>query len=581
MADDTTLFIANIKSLEKAIEKFRRFEQFSGLKLNLSKTELIPIGNLKNKNIELPESIIEIRVKHGPFKALGIWFTTDTKVCTELNLEDRLKNMETLINIWRSRNLSLKGKTTIIKTLILPQIQFLFSMIYIPDNIIERIDKMLFNFLWDNKTAKIKKLTMIAPIEDGGLGMIDVHEVHRAAKCGWIKRIYDNTQSKWKITTQYMLAIPIHAMNKNLDKKVIKECKSDFHSQILSSWIELHNIEPSSTEEILNEYLILNRHIQVENKSIPENFCGNNNNNIKIAQIINEEGKFKTLEILNRTLTTNITTMQYNSIKSAIPLEWKQKLKTGCNTQNIIASIQQDTTPWVKINSKPINITEISTKKIYLTLIKRKIQEGVCIEKWISRFPFLGTMDWSVIYKLAFKTSTEPYLQSFQYKIIQGTLNCNYNLNKWTILDNNKCLYCEEIDTIEHRLYACEQSRLFWKRLQEWMRDNLEVSFPLTVCEVLFGINLISDPNVKVMNFIILLGKWYINNTKQNEKPLYFINFLTLLQNKISAMVNGNKIQCRNTPEWQNILVQSLMIPEPEIADDTIFFNHMSIYYYL
>ena len=92
-------------------------------------------------------------------------------------------------------------------------------MIYIPESTIERIDKMLFNFLWDNKTAKIKKLTTIAAIEEGELGMIDVHEVHRAAKCGWIKRIHDNTQSKWKITTQCMLAISVHALNKNLDKK--------------------------------------------------------------------------------------------------------------------------------------------------------------------------------------------------------------------------------------------------------------------------------------------------------------------------------------------------------------------------
>ena len=339
---------------------------------------------MKNENIQLPESLIEINVKNGPFKALGIWFTTDTKVCTELNLDDRLKSMETLINIWRSRNLSLKGKTTIIKTLILPQIQFLFSMIYIPESTIERIDKMLFNFLWDNKTPKIKKLTTIAAIEDGGLGMIDVHEVHRAAKCGWIKRLHDNTQSKWKITTQYMLAISIHALNKNLDKKVIKECKSEFHSQILRSWIELHNKNPSGIKEILNEYVLLNRHIQVENKPIPENFCGNNNNNLKIAHLIDEEGKFKTLEILNRNLTTSITIMQYNSIKAAIPLEWKQKCRAECNIQNITESIQKDITPEVKIRGKLINLTEITTKKIYQTLIKRKIQEGVCIEKYIN-----------------------------------------------------------------------------------------------------------------------------------------------------------------------------------------------------
>ena len=105
--------------------------------------------------------------------------------------------METLLNIWRSRNLSLKGKITIMKTIILPQIQFLFSMIYIPDEILDKIDKLLFNYLWDCKRSKIKRTTITAKIENGGLGMIDVHEVHNASKCGWIKRLHDETNSKW------------------------------------------------------------------------------------------------------------------------------------------------------------------------------------------------------------------------------------------------------------------------------------------------------------------------------------------------------------------------------------------------
>ena len=41
--------------------------------------------------------------------------------------------------------------------------------------------------------------------------------------------------------------------------------------------------------------------------------------------------------------------MQYNSIKSAIPDEWKKKLKSKCNIQNITESLQKDTTPEVKI----------------------------------------------------------------------------------------------------------------------------------------------------------------------------------------------------------------------------------------
>ena len=113
----------------------------------MSKTELIPIGLCKGKELELTEALSQITVKNGPFKALGVWYSTDTKISTKLNLLDQLNSMETLLNIWRSRNLSLKGKITIMKTSILPQIQFLFSMIYIPDEILDKIDKLLFDYL--------------------------------------------------------------------------------------------------------------------------------------------------------------------------------------------------------------------------------------------------------------------------------------------------------------------------------------------------------------------------------------------------------------------------------------------------
>ena len=37
----------------------------------MKKTEIIPIGILRNKNILLLIDLKEIRIKHGPFKALG------------------------------------------------------------------------------------------------------------------------------------------------------------------------------------------------------------------------------------------------------------------------------------------------------------------------------------------------------------------------------------------------------------------------------------------------------------------------------------------------------------------------------
>ena len=52
---------------------------------------------------------------------------------------------------------------------------------------------MLFDHLSDNKPSKIKRSTVIASIEQGGLAMIDVYEVHATVNCGWIRCLYDDS----------------------------------------------------------------------------------------------------------------------------------------------------------------------------------------------------------------------------------------------------------------------------------------------------------------------------------------------------------------------------------------------------
>ena len=67
MADDNTLMNIDTQSIINARNIFNSFEKCSGLKLNLSKTEIIPIGSQKGKDIILPRHLCKIPVKHGPF----------------------------------------------------------------------------------------------------------------------------------------------------------------------------------------------------------------------------------------------------------------------------------------------------------------------------------------------------------------------------------------------------------------------------------------------------------------------------------------------------------------------------------
>ena len=45
---------------------------------------------------------------------------------------------------------------------------------------------------------KIKRQTITAPTEEGGLNMVDVYEVNNAAKYSWIKRLVSEIDGKWK-----------------------------------------------------------------------------------------------------------------------------------------------------------------------------------------------------------------------------------------------------------------------------------------------------------------------------------------------------------------------------------------------
>ena len=48
LADDTTLFLKNTKSLQCSLNILENFNKCSGLKLNYTKTDVLPIGETEN-----------------------------------------------------------------------------------------------------------------------------------------------------------------------------------------------------------------------------------------------------------------------------------------------------------------------------------------------------------------------------------------------------------------------------------------------------------------------------------------------------------------------------------------------------
>ena len=72
MADDTTIFVKDLESLNNAMKLFLDFEKISGLKINLAKCEIVPLGPIKLDPLTIPPELTHLRINKGTFKTLCI-----------------------------------------------------------------------------------------------------------------------------------------------------------------------------------------------------------------------------------------------------------------------------------------------------------------------------------------------------------------------------------------------------------------------------------------------------------------------------------------------------------------------------
>ena len=63
-----------------------------------------------------------------PICALGVFFLYDKAKADKLNLDDKLRNMERVLNVWKCRKLTLIGRINIVKTLALSKL-ILFRLV--------------------------------------------------------------------------------------------------------------------------------------------------------------------------------------------------------------------------------------------------------------------------------------------------------------------------------------------------------------------------------------------------------------------------------------------------------------------
>ena len=528
MADDTTSFLKDTKSLGVLLKTLGKFHLYAGLKLNLSKSEILWLGSKKNST-EAPLGLKRVK----GVKALGIYFSYDAKQAEEKNFTEKLKELRSLLAIWGQRDLSLLGRITIFKSLAFSKVIYQCSNLAVPENIIAELNQIAFDFVWNYKPNKVKRTTIISDYEEGGLKMLDVECFINAQKVMWVKRLLaKNDEGSWKIYPQRLLSKILHghSFQCNFDLKKIKFPLQLFYKQLFVAWNKTKEDPESDPFKLRREIIWLNKSIVLGGKVL----CYKEwyrKGIIMLHDLVKEDGSMKSIMELETEFDIQIKPMEYNSLITVIPVHWKRKLKQMKIPSQAVSNKEQ---PFILCNDRLMALGIVTNKDVYWEMVRKKQTKPICIMKWCDLFN-IDAEDWKIIFK-TYAAIKDSRTKAFQFKVLYNLLPCNLYLKRIGKSDTDKCLKCNMLDDQMHYMVECVEVASIWSHLSRWWKGLTNQDIILTGRDIIIGVE--QRPNKISMKMqleeIILAVKWKIYANKQLGEKTCFYQILCSIRNMIS-----------------------------------------------
>jgi hypothetical protein len=187
--DNTTLMLTTTENFAILRQILDDFSMVSGLTCNYDKTNVLMIGP------PVPDVNLAGFVPTDHIKLLGLKITKNLDSFDETfsELHEKIRD---LISFWDRFRLSLPGRISVIKNLLIPQLNYLACFLEPNPRILNEIQETLDSFaLHGIQVARDRRY--LAP-KNGGLGLFDLKPFLTALKCSWIKRAFSKNIDNWR-----------------------------------------------------------------------------------------------------------------------------------------------------------------------------------------------------------------------------------------------------------------------------------------------------------------------------------------------------------------------------------------------
>ena len=322
------------------------------------------------------------------------------------------------------------------------------------------VDKK-FKFIWNFKPDKIKRNTIIGPLNKGGLNLIDFKMIDKALKAAWVKRLYDATpDSRWcslfsfemsRYGGPFLFECNFNAQDLNNVAHV-----PSFYKDVLHAWQELHSKNPSHTIEYMNKIIWNNRFIKIDKKPV---FYSSwyKRGVTKIGHLLDENNRFLSRSDFQQKYGLLVNFLMCNGLLAAIPAAWKKAIS---NSEQHLKNDSNNNTDLTAANVT----AKGARKQLVLSSLKAPNIETELAEKHLPL---------KAIYELPVRVTIENKLRCFQFKIIHNILPSNSSLHKIKLKSSSRCdRYNHPHETQTHLLYECPIVQTFWQKVTAFWNEK-------------------------------------------------------------------------------------------------------------
>ena len=139
-------------------------------------------------------------------RILGVFFSNGLVSVDDDNWREKLNKLSSVLGLWKQRDLSFIGRAMIVNVLGASRLWHVAKVIPPPSWVHDNFKSIVWPFIWKSKVESVSRERCCAPLESGGLNIVDFRTKCASLRLSSFLDLRDNFgSSKWHYLARYFL----------------------------------------------------------------------------------------------------------------------------------------------------------------------------------------------------------------------------------------------------------------------------------------------------------------------------------------------------------------------------------------